>query len=154
MNFTAIKDDIIDFFISDPFTALVNLISFIGLIFTIQVYLNLKKIEKFYMFTGRVPDLIKTLGDHASTLSDHLNDFNGNISQIELELVRIKVPLKSLEKKTDGELRKSISGLLELIGTYEPEIKGDAGARKIYREIIGIQAEIVELNKDQKWKVS
>jgi len=154
MNFTAIKDDIIDFFISDPFTALVNLISFIGLIFTIQVYLNLKKIEKFYMFTGRVPDLIKTLGDHASTLSDHLNDFNGNISQIELELVRIKVPLKSLEKKTDGELRKSISSLLELIGTYEPEIKGDAGARKIYREIIGIQAEIVELNKDQKWKVS
>ena len=154
MNFTEIKDAIFNFFTSKAFTSLVNLVSIISLLITIQVYFHIKKIERFYMFIGRIPDLAKNLQTHASNIIEYLNDndFEKNISQLDVEFVRVAVTLDSLRKKTDGELKQSISKVLKEIKERNLKVKGSEGARSIHLSIVKIQAEIVDLQKDQKWR--
>jgi len=154
MDFGLIVNTLINSLNNQPFTALVNAISVIGFIVTILVYLDVRRIKKAYIFAGRAPDLAKSLKHHSSAFNEYLNDYEGFRPQILEELARAEVTLKSLEKKTGGSLKQSVSHLLNNVKRINHSTPDEDGLRAIYLGMIKVQAEIAELQKDRLWEMS
>jgi hypothetical protein len=153
MDFSALITAIANAFSGPLLTALANALSIAGFVITIFVFLDVRKIKKFYVFTGRVIDLSKSLKQHSSNISEYLNDFEGFLPQIQEELTRAEVTLKSLEKKTSGQLKQSVANLARTVQSYDAQKKDKDGLRTIYLGMIKIQAEIADLRKDQQWEM-
>lgn len=124
------------------------------------------------MFTARVPEINKKLVDIASTISDNLNSFNGFTAGLYTLLGDAEVNLKSLSKKTDGDLKKKINVLLKEITSIDSQpnwitrlkryINSEPGTDnidsrknvllKIYVSLYTITAECSEIYEDSKWE--
>ena len=139
---------------SPTWTAVANVISIVGFAVAILVYLDVRRIKNFYFLAVRVPDLTGRLGKHASKISSYLNDFDGFLPEIQKELVLAEVTLRSLEAKTQGRLKESISHLVKTVRSYDPNSKDKEGLRTIYVDMIRVQAEIADRQEDQKWERS
>lgn len=139
-------------FSSPSITALANVITIIGIFVTVSVFLDVRRIKKFYIFTGRITDLSKSLKQHSSKISEYLNDFDGFLPQILEELTRAEVVVKSLERKTNGQLKQSVGKLHKSILSYSSQQQNQDGLRSIYLAMIKIQDEIADYRKDQEWE--
>jgi hypothetical protein len=95
---------IIDFKFSD----FADVLSVIGFCFTIYVLLTIRKIQNYYVFKARVPDLLKKISKHTSQLSQLHNEFEHSKPQILLEIGQTEVALKSLDKKVNRTIKNSI----------------------------------------------
>ena len=92
---------------SQSFTVLVNVSSVVSLLLTIWVLIGVRSIRRNYTFTARAPELAKELSKRTSKISDYRNDFDHNLLEIDQELVRVRVTLKSLEKKVNRSSKSS-----------------------------------------------
>ena len=130
-----------------------SIASIISLILTIFIFFGIRKIKRFYIFTGRVPEVVKGLDEIASNISKHLNDYNDFLPQIRLELAKAEVALKTLRKKVGKrEHKKPINSLIKTIKNYKPNPEGEEELRQIHIDLYKIVAEVQELRKDQKWE--
>lgn len=131
-----------------------SIASIISLILTIIIYFGIRKIKRFYIFTGRVPEVVGNLNKIASNISEHLNDYEDFIPQIGLDLADAEVALKTLNRKVGKrEHRKPINTLIKTINKYEPNPDGEEELRKIHIGLHKIVAEVQELRKDQRWEI-
>lgn len=96
-------------------TALGTFSSIVSLLLTVIVYINIRKIRKFYLFTARMPQLCERIALKSSSLLEHLNSFSGVTVTIRTLLTEIEVLLASLNGIVDGVLRKQILALLKEI---------------------------------------
>lgn len=75
-----------------------SIASITGLVITVVVFFNIRKIKEFYIFKGRVPELLVRLAKHASNLSAFHKEFEDSLQQIEEEVGLSEITLKSLKK--------------------------------------------------------
>ena len=96
--------DFITILNEDYFSAAGVLSSIAGFLLSVFVLLAVRKIKKFYIFTARVPLVNEKLVDIASSISDHLNSFDGYTTKTFKILADAEINLKSLSRKVDGPL--------------------------------------------------
>lgn len=101
--------------LKEIFEQIGTLSSILSFVITIFVWMSVKKIKDFYLFTARFPDLTTRLSELASGLSDGLNAYEGITTKIKKILIDIEVILKSLRKKSNGDVKKSINLLIKEI---------------------------------------
>jgi hypothetical protein len=154
MNWQTLFKSVVDFLQADIVIAVVNFVTIVGFVITVFVFIDVKRIKRYYKFVGRVPDLKKNLKQHATNINNYLNDYSNFGSEIQAEITLAEVTLKSLITKTDGQVKQSIISLLKDIQLFN-STKGDEDLlRKIYLGMIKVEAEIVNVRKDQKWEMS
>ena len=130
-----------------------SIASIVSLFLTIFIFFGIRKIKRFYIFTGRVPEVVESLDKIASNISKHLNDYEESQPLIRLELAKAEVSLKSLRKKIGKrEHRKPINTLIKTINKYKPNSENQEDLRDIYLDLYKIVSQIEELQKDQKWE--
>lgn len=109
--------DFMDIINGDYITALGTISSIAGLILSVFVLSAIKKIKKFYIFIARVPHDNEKLREIASSISSHLNNFDGYSKKTYEILANAEVALKSLGRKVDGPLKKQVSILVKDINS-------------------------------------
>ena len=109
--------DFITILNEDYFSAVGVLSSIAGFLLSVFVLLAVRKIKKFYIFTARVPLVNEKLVDIASSISDHLNSFDGYTTKTFKILADAEINLKSLSRKVDGPLRKQVKNLVNEISS-------------------------------------
>lgn len=128
--------------------------SILGLFITLYIlFYGIRAIKQFYVFIGRVPDIIGDLDKIASKILDILNNFEDSRSQIKRRLDDAEVSLNTLKTKISGRKpKKSIKTLLKTIKNYNPKSDGEDKLREIHSGLYKIVRVIKELQKDQKWE--
>jgi hypothetical protein len=144
--------DIVDFLTEIHITALVNVVSLIGFVLTIIVFLNVKRIVKYYVLLGRSPDLTSKIKKHSSNLSNYFNDFDNNRYSIHQELSLSEVTLKSLERKADGQVKKSVKDLGTKIRNFDWKNGSADDAREIHVGMLKLLEEFQDMRQDQEWE--
>ena len=137
---------------SQSFTVLVNVSSVVSLLLTIWVLIGVRSIRRNYTFTARAPELAKELSKRTSKISDYRNDFDHNLLEIDQELVRVRVTLKSLEKKVNRSSKSSITEAINKIGSYNSGVKNKDGLFEVYLALVNVVGELEELQKDRIWE--
>ncbi|MCI5137368.1 MAG: hypothetical protein D3922_02885 [Candidatus Electrothrix sp. AR1] len=97
----------------DFITALGSVSSIAGLVLSVFVLFAIGKIRKFYIFTARVPQDNEKLAEIASSISSHLNSFEGYSTKTYEILANAEITLKSLGRKVDGPLKKQVNKLIK-----------------------------------------
>jgi predicted PurR-regulated permease PerM len=126
--------------------------SILGLVLTILIFLSLRKIRRFYVFTARVPELLDKLTKHAGKISEYQKEFSNSQQEIELELSKAEVVLKSLKKKVSRQTKSSINNVLKTVKTYYNSISDSKSLWEVYVKIQILIDEIKELQLDIKWE--
>ena len=103
-------------------------------------------------FTARAPELAKELSKRTSNISNHRNDFDHNLLEIDQELVRVHVILDSLERKVNRSSRRSITEAMKTISSYSSGIKDRDSLFIVYLSLVKVVSELEELQKDRIWE--
>ncbi len=125
-------------------------ISFLGtaaLCLSAYVFLTAKKINRYILYSKRLPQLLKKIQDHASSISKLLNNFEETADEIHNEISRCAANLKSLRKKVPRTQRKKIDSLLTTLSMRSRDI-GKESAREVYRTLLYIIEDIRNLQID------
>jgi hypothetical protein len=152
MNEPTIIEIILNFLKGEAFSIFGTVASMISLVLTVWVLINVGKIKSYYMFAARVPDLNKQLKQHASEISAYLNDFEGFLPQIQLELAQTEIVLRSLKNKLDRQPKKSATQLLKVLRHYDLNSGDKDGLYSIYVDMRKLESEIEDLQEDLKWE--
>ena len=129
-----------------------SLASILGFVLTIFILLALRSIRRSYRFTARVPELIAKLINHAGEIAVYQKEFSYSHQEIQLELAKIEVALKSLKKKVGRNTKSSINKLLKNVENYSNNSNDPKNLREIYVEMHKLISEIQELQSDLKWE--
>jgi predicted PurR-regulated permease PerM len=102
----------------DEFTSVANVLSVIGFVLTLYVSFAIRNIRKYYIFTARVPELVRRLKEHNSKISELLNDYENSMQAIDIEIASMQVILNSLKSKISGNGKKSTRELISQTKSY------------------------------------
>lgn len=125
-------DQFIELMTGREATAFANATSVISFILTIAVFVGVRRIRKFYIFTARVPDLNGRLSDLASKISSQLNSGSTDSTAITEILADVEVTLKSLIRKVGNPLKSSANKIIKEIRSLD---HGDSFIRKLIQSI-------------------
>jgi len=126
--------------------------SILGFLLTILIFLTLRSIRRFYVFTARVPELLKKLINHARKISEYQKEFSNSQQEIELELAEAEVVLNSLKKKVSRQTKSAVNGTLKTVKTYNNSSNDSKSLWAVYVEMQKLITEIQELQSDLKWE--
>jgi hypothetical protein len=93
-----------------------TLATVVGLILTLKVLRDARRLQSHYIFLGRVPELLKTVAAHASRISALLGDLPTSGDEIANELTQCQANLKSLRDKLPVSQQASVDEVSVLIG--------------------------------------
>jgi hypothetical protein len=136
----------------EAFSKIASAFSIASFGLTLWVLLETRKLRALYKLRVRGPLLIKDLHKMTSTLSSYLNDYSNSIAQIDQELGKIGVKLKSLEVKLGGAPKRSVKLVRSYIDQYDVNIENEAQVRRTYVEIIKVIEELKDHQKDLDWE--
>lgn len=126
--------------------------SILGFLLTIIIFLTLRSIRRFYVFTARMPELLKKLINHASKIAEYQKEFSNSQQEIELELAKTEVVLNSLKKKVSRQTKSAVNSMLKTVNTYNNSSNDSDSLWAVYVEIQKLITEIHELQSDLKWE--
>jgi len=128
--------------------------SILGLMISVWVLINLRRIRNQFLFQARFPALRKAIGSHSNTISELLNSFPSSASDIEVELERCSRNLKNLKGKVTGTTRQSVRILIKQINYMTKPFteQSKADIRKVYVGLTGLETDLKNLTEDQKWR--
>jgi len=129
-----------------------NSASILGLLLTILIFINLWTIKRFYIFTARVPELLKKLCKHSGAIAEYHKDFSNSHREIDLELAGIEIILKSLKGKVIRKTKSSVNRVIKCVRNYNRIGQSQKDLWAIYVEIQKLITEIEELQSDLKWE--
>jgi hypothetical protein len=92
------------------------------------------------------------LSKSASNLSNYLNDYADSIPQIEEELGRVGVKLKSLESKIGRPLKMSVREARRFVDQCQPNAENETEVRTVYIKLVTVTEELKENQKDLDWE--
>lgn len=126
--------------------------SILGFLLTILIFLTLRSIRRFYVFTARVPELLKKLIKHARKISEYQKEFSNSQQEIELELAEAEVVLNSLKKKVSRQTKSAVNSTLKTVKAYNNSSNDSKSLWAVYVEMQKLITEIQELQSDLKWE--
>ena len=140
------------YFVSDNFTAIVNVISVIGFFITIFVWLSVRQIKSQYTSRIRVPELKEKLVAHTSKIGEFLNDYTNNKNQILLELSTIEPILNAIKKRLGWTERSKVNETIKMVNKIQKNFTGnEEEIRLIYNHLHGINSELEQWEIDKNW---
>lgn len=149
----SILENIVVFFISDPITAIANFFSLIGIIATILVLRDVKKIKGFYLFRGTIKNLLDNFEIQRSQFGQYLQDVPGNKNLIGEVLAKLEAILKNITPKVDGTTKQSVSTLLKQIQEFrKTSIYEEDTLRRIHIEMAKTFDELKYYQEDKTWE--
>lgn len=125
-----------------------GLASLASLILTSYIALGLRRIRNTYKFRARAPQFVRALSKHASTLIEYANDFDNSRQEIDIELARSEVKLRSMQRRMHGQSKKAVIRLRDSIKRYEQDPASKEKFYTVYREMQGVIEEVKELRED------
>ena len=165
-------DWIIDVLVGKIVTAIASVSSIASLILTFVIFLGIRKIKKFYIFTARVPELNNRLNDIASKISLQLTQNTTESTLTREILADAEIVLKSLYKKVSsplkGQVKKVINEIRSLeergsiryriISFFRNKSRDDQNAtqeqqlQNIYISLYRLNGEVKEIYEDSRWE--
>ena len=124
-----------------------SIASLIGLILTVIIYLDLRRIKNSYIFRIKSPQFVRFLTSKTSALIDLAQDFPNNNKQINIELAKIDVRLNSMQVRTTGSAKKAVIELRERIKIFE-QSPNEENFDRVFMLMIRVIDEIKELQQD------
>ena len=138
---------------SPVFAAIANVASVLGLMVSVWVLLDLKRIHTFYRLNARLPGYLKTLRSHATQLSNFLNDPAKNDLQIRKVLASLEGTLKSLEPKLSGDYKTSAAALTQSISKVGFDAVAEETARRVYLQLTQLNQRLKDHHEDIRWEL-
>lgn len=135
------------------FSLFADILSVVGVITTISVYLSVRKIKKFYVFRARIPELLNKLSTHSGEISKLNKNYLQSLPKISLEIGRLEITLKSIKKKVSKEIKPSVSESYLAIKAYRSTPNSDL-LWQVYISLQRLQQEIELHQEDQKWEMT
>ncbi|MDI6792939.1 MAG: hypothetical protein QME81_08755 [bacterium] len=132
-----------------------SIASIVGLILTLVVFISLRRIRSEFLFKVRVPELQESLKAHASKVFEYHRDYEtSKKDEINKELAIAEVNLKSLARKTLGELKTSTKKLQKQIEEFRRngKVRSKDELYEIYIEMIKLSEEITNFRRDDQWR--
>ena len=130
-----------------------NAASIVALFLTFLIFINMRKIKRFYVFTARVPELLEKLANHASKISAYQKDFSSSTREIKLLLAETEILLKSIKSKVGTrQIKSSVKRVLKIVTQYNPATQDQDALWTVYVEIQKLVSEIQEFQSDLKWR--
>lgn len=124
-----------------------------GLLLTIRVFRDVKKLQARYVFLGRVPELLDRITDQNSTVNRLVGAFPESQEQIRHELTICRANLRSMRGKLNSGLQASLDGVDALIVRAveaNPMSRDEVWA--VYSGISGLVIEIHNDLADRSWE--
>lgn len=161
----------VDVFSGKTITAIACASSIASLLLTFVVFLGVRKIRKFYIFTARVPELNQRLSDIASKISSQLNGNSLESTVVTETMADAEVTLKSLSRKVGNPLKPQAKKIIKEIrlldkregilavlfssrdnGQQNTANSREERLRRIYIALYKLNAECKEIYEDARWE--
>lgn len=126
--------------------------SIIALTLTIWVAIGVRRIRMQFLITARMPELSKRMRQHATNLSEFLNEPNRFRNQIHAELAAAEVTVHSLQKKLSWHSRRVVKTLLLNLRSHSRDSINDKHLRDLYVQMVGVNEQLRDMQKDLKWE--
>lgn len=140
---------------ADNISFLGTIASIIGLGLSGYVFYTARRINQYIFYSKRLPQLLRKINDHASSISKLLNNFDGSFDEMHNEITRCAANLKSLRKKVPRTQRKMINSLLTLTASFSlssRDMKKES-VREVYSKLIYIIEDIKNLQIDYQTEI-
>lgn len=132
--------------------------SILGLVITIFLFIEARKIRNSFLRRARLPEINKELAKVTSNVSEQLKNWDAEktpaleaFSNVKALLENIKPKLPSEEKRKVGDYLNRLQPKKYLfIKTSISELSEDA-AWELYTELSGLVTSLQQLAKDSKW---
>ena len=128
--------------------------SILGLILTIFILGNLRRIHRHFLFQARFPNLRNKIAKHRKSLSQLLNTYDTSKQQIQIELQKCRANLNSLKPKLNRSSRNGVNQVIKQIkstcGSYSH--LSESQVREIHISLVFLEQELENLNQDIKWE--
>jgi hypothetical protein len=136
---------------------LANILSVVGFVLTLIVFINVRKIKSHYIFKGRMPELHEKLDRHASAILSLYQRYEDSREQIVIELKSSEVTLKSIRQKAKDNrtIKQSVKRVLKLMSDYNTQIlfhQNKDALFGIFVEMRKVVDEIENHRKDIEWE--
>lgn len=140
---------------SNAITTIGSIASIVGLVFTIYIFNNLKKIKNFYLFSARVPEQLGKYRESISSINKYYSEYPSSKESILFEITRVEVNLNWFRKKVNKNIRKEIDNGLKLIECLK---RKDVQHPKdevysAYLSFSKINELLLSLIEDNKWEI-
>jgi len=123
--------------------------SVFGFFLSCYVFYTAKRINRYILYSTRLPQLQREINTHASSIINLINSFDNSVDDIRAELIRCSANLKALRKKVPRAQKKTIDVLEALItSTASTSSLTKETARDIYLKLLFIAVDIQNLQKD------
>lgn len=131
-----------------------NIASIIGLVITILILNNLRKIHSEYLFKIRSPILLKRLKEYSQNILRYQNDIERFYNEIDMNLSLCGASLKSFEGKVPKNIKKDIYNIRSSINHYlqQPLSYKQKNANEISRKVRVMIEELSNLHEDIMYK--
>ncbi len=140
------------------FNKIGSISSMIGLIVTIFLFVEARKIRDSFLRRARLPEINKELTKVTSKVSDQLKNWDADKNPALEAFSNVKALLENIKPKLPTEERKKVGDYLNrlqpkkyfFIRASISELGEDA-AWELYTELSGLVTSLQQLAKDSKW---
>jgi hypothetical protein len=125
----------------------------VGLILTLKVLRDAQRLQRHYVFLGRVPELVKTLETQGSRINSLLGGLPESADEISHELSRCQANLKSLRDKLPVLQQGSVDEVNGFIRTtLEQKPLERESVWLVYTRLSALGVEIRNILADRSWE--
>jgi len=126
--------------------------SVVGLAITVFIAFGVRKIKRSFLAKARLPELIRRLDKHASRLSSYLSDFPRFGDKARYELAQSQATLRSVERKLQGEQRRSCRTVRKMISKQRRRNVTSDDVARTYEEMTFLLQALKEYQQDLIWR--
>lgn len=132
--------------------------SVLGLIVTVFLFIEARKIRNSFLRRARLPEINKELSKATSKVSNHLKNWDADKTPALEALSNVKALLENIKPKLPAEEKRKVGVYLDrlqpkkylVIKTSVSELNEEA-AWELYTELSGLVTSLQQLAKDSKW---
>lgn len=135
----------------DWLTTTSSISSIIGLIITIFLFIEARKIRAAFIRRARLPELNHDLAKMTSEVSKNLKNWNTDKAPALESFSKVKALLENIKSKLPAEEKKKVSSLLSKIERANISTMTDNSVWLLYAELSGLVTSIEQIIKDSKW---
>lgn len=132
--------------------------SILGLIVTVFLFIEARKIRNSFLRRARLPEVNKELAKITSQVSDRLKKWESDKKPVLETFSNVKALLENIRPKLPSEEKRKVESYLSrlqpkkylIIRSSISELKED-DAWELYTELSGLVTSLQQLAKDSKW---
>jgi len=132
--------------------------SILGLIVTIFLFVEARKIRNSFLRRARLPEVNKELAKATSNVSDQLKNWSKDKTPALEAFSNVKALLENIKPKLPSEEKNKVNDYLSrlqpkkylFVNTSLSEL-GEDSAWELYTELSGLVTSLQQLAKDSKW---